>query len=87
MTNNSVINFNGDDSIVLLKGSTPIDSIGQIGGYVVWGVDPVTTKDHTLVRKSSVCTGDPDATDAYDPVPEWDGYAQDTFDYLRFSHL
>ncbi len=87
MTSSSVINYNGNDSVVLLKATTPIDSIGQIAGNVVWGIDPVTTQNHTLVRKSSVCTGDPDATDAYDPVPEWDGYAQDTFDYLGSSLL
>ncbi len=29
MTSSSVINYNGNDSVVLLKATTPIDSIGQ----------------------------------------------------------
>jgi len=81
----SVINFNGDDAFALRKGTAFIDVIGQIGldpvaGY--WGSGDVTTVNDTLVRQSDVCTGDTDGSDAFDPTSEWDGYAQDTFDYL-----
>ncbi|MBG0787709.1 MAG: ExeM/NucH family extracellular endonuclease [Anaerolineaceae bacterium] len=81
----SVINFNGDDAFALRKGTAFIDVIGQIGldpaaGY--WGSGDVTTANDTLVRQSEVCTGDTDGSDAFDPTSEWNGYAQDTFDYL-----
>ncbi len=82
LTNSSVINFNGDDSIVLRKGGSTIDAFGQIGAYTVWGTSSENTKDHTLVRKESVCLGDIDGTDAFDPTLEWDFYAKDTFSYL-----
>ncbi len=80
-----VINFNGDDAFALRKGVAFIDVIGQIGvdpvaGY--WGSGDVTTVNDTLVRMSSVCAGDTDGSDAFDPVPEWNGYPQDTVDYL-----
>ncbi len=83
-TSGSVINFNGDDAVALRKGGTLIDVIGQIGvdpgSY--WGTSPVTTQDHTLVRKSTVCSGDVDGSDAFDPAGEWDSYDQNTFSYL-----
>lgn len=83
-TNGAVINFNGDDAIALRNGVDLIDVIGQIGvapgSY--WGSGSVTTKDDTLVRKSTVCSGDANGSDAFDPADEWEGYAQDTFTYL-----
>ncbi len=83
---NSACNFNGDDAVALYKISTSayVDVIGQIGtdpgNY--WGTSPVTTKDHTLVRKSSITQGDTNGSDAFDPATEWDSYAQDTVSYL-----
>ncbi|HET8897403.1 MAG TPA: lamin tail domain-containing protein [Rhodanobacteraceae bacterium] len=79
-----VANFNGDDALVLKHSGTVIDSLGQVGNDPgsEWGTDPVTTKDHTLRRKSSVCAGDTTDNDAFDPVTEWDGYPQNTFDGL-----
>ena len=83
-TSNAVINFNGDDAIALKKGEDLIDVFGKIGEDPgdYWGESPVTTKDHTLVRKSTVCSGDADGSDAFDPAAEWDSYAKDTFTYL-----
>jgi predicted extracellular nuclease len=76
--------FNGDDAVVLLKGSDIIDVIGQIGvdpgDY--WGSGDVTTQNHTLRRKGTIEAGDIDGSDAFDPTIEWDGYAEDTFDGL-----
>jgi uncharacterized protein len=58
--------------------------IGQIGfdPGTEWGTGLVSTADNTLRRKDTVCAGDPDGSNAFDPSVEWDGYAQDTFDGL-----
>ena len=45
LVDSSVINFNGNDPVVLKKGETIVDSIGQIGTDADWG------KDVSLVRK------------------------------------
>lgn len=76
--------FNGDDAVVLRKGTTVIDVIGQIGfdPGTEWGSGDVSTADNTLRRLASVCAGDPDGSNAFDPAPEWDGFATDTFDGL-----
>ncbi len=81
LTNSSVINFNGNDSIVLKNNGTIIDSFGQVG------VDPGTawggvTKDNTLVRKASILAGDLNPTDAFDPSVEWDVNPMDTISFL-----
>ncbi len=82
-TNGSVINFNGDDSLVLKdSGGVVVDAFGQIefdpGSQ--WGSGDTSTKDHTLRRKASISSGDNNPNDAFDPASEWDGYAKDTFD-------
>ncbi len=76
--------YNGDDAVVLKNGNTIIDSIGQIGvdPGTEWGTGLTSTADNTLRRKTSVTTGDTNASNAFDPSVEWDGYAQDTFDHL-----
>jgi uncharacterized protein len=76
--------FNGDDAVVLRRGTTHLDVIGQIGvdPGTEWGTGLTSTADNTLRRKPNVTTGDPDGTDAFDPAVEWDGYATDTFDGL-----
>ena len=76
--------FNGDDAVVLRKGSTIIDAIGQVGSDPgsEWGNGATSTQDNTLRRQDAVCAGDTDATDAFDPSAEWDGFANNTFDGL-----
>ncbi len=76
--------FNGNDAVVLRKGTTIIDVIGQIGFNPVteWGSGLTSTADNTLVRKSSVEAGDPVGSDGFDPAVQWDGYAINTFSYL-----
>jgi len=83
-TNNAVINFNGDDAVVLRKDAAVIDAIGQVGfdPGAYWGSGAVTTQDHTLRRIDSICSGDNNGTDPFDPALEWDGYAVNTFDGL-----
>lgn len=79
--------WNGDDAIVLNRGDVIIDSIGQVGvdPGSQWGADLTSTADNTLRRLASVCGGDTNPTDAFDPAAEWAGFALDTFDGLR-SH-
>lgn len=76
--------FNGDDAVVLRKGTAVIDSLGQVGfdPGTEWGSGLLSTADNTLRRKAAVCAGDTDASNAFDPASEWDGFATDTFDGL-----
>ncbi len=76
--------FNGDDAVVLRKGTTVLDVIGQIGSDpgTEWGSGLTSTADNTLRRKADVCAGDPVGTDVFDPAGQWDGFATDTFDGL-----
>ena len=76
--------FNGDDALVLRHDGAVVDSIGQVGvdPGTEWGTGLTSTADNTLRRKSSVCAGDTNPDDAFDPATGWDGFAQDTFDGL-----
>ncbi len=76
--------YNGDDAVVLRKGTTIIDVIGQIGfdPGTEWGSGLTSTADNTLRRNPSVCAGDPDGSNVFDPLIEWTGFATDTFDGL-----
>lgn len=81
--------FNGDDAVVLRKGTAIIDVIGQIGfdPGSEWGTGLTGTADNTLRRKPSIQAGDTNGTDVFDPSLQWDGYASDTFDGLGFPDL
>ena len=76
--------FNGDDAVVLRKGTTVIDSIGQVGfdPGTEWGTGLTSTADNTLRRKAAIEAGDSTPTDAFDPAVEWDGFQTDTFGAL-----
>ena len=76
--------YNGNDAVVLRKDATVIDAIGQVGFDPgdEWGSGDTSTQNNTLRRKSTICEGDEDETDAFDPSIEWDGYAENTFDGL-----
>jgi uncharacterized protein len=82
----SVINFNGDDAVVLKKGESIVDAIGQVGvdPGSAWSVEGVSTKDMTLVRNTDVLCGDIDAADAFDPSLEWTAFDKDTFGFIGF---
>jgi predicted extracellular nuclease len=73
--------FNGDDAVVLRKGTTVVDSIGQVGfdPGSEWGSGLNSTADNTLRRADSVCAGDTTGSDAFDPSIGWEGFATDTF--------
>jgi subtilisin-like proprotein convertase family protein len=79
--------FNGNDAVVLRKGGTGgeiVDVIGQIGvdPGTAWTATGISTADRTLRRKTSVVQGDTNATNAFDPSIEWDGFPIDTFSGL-----
>ena len=84
LTDGSVVNFNGDDAIVLRKNGAVADAIGQVGvdPGSQWGSSAASTADNTLRRLASDCTGDVNAADPFDPAVRYEGFAQDTFDGL-----
>ncbi|MFH0880028.1 MAG: lamin tail domain-containing protein, partial [Lentisphaerota bacterium] len=88
-TSSSVINFNGDDTIILRSGGTNgpiVDRFGQIGfdPGSSWGGG--ITVDHTLRRKPTVLQGDTNAYGVFDPTLEWDVYPMNDFSGLG-SHI
>jgi len=72
----SAINFNGDDYVELLFGSTLVDNIGTFGVRENWG------KDKTIVRRPEVTVGDTDRDDAFDLDGQWLVEAKDDFSFL-----
>lgn len=85
LISSTVINFNGDDVVILKHNGAVIDVIGTLGtrpavGY--WGTTSLGTKDCTLVRNPSVTGGRTDPSADFDPSLEWTGYPKDTAAYL-----
>ncbi len=89
----SVVHFNGDDARALAyvngTDTTIVDIIGvpDVDPGSGWDVAGITTatKDHTLVRKESVTTGQTDWTVSAGTTAddsEWEVYDQNTFEYL-----
>ena len=76
--------FNGDDAVALVKDGAIVDVVGQIGvdPGTQWGAGDTSTADNTLRRLATVCAGDPDGSDAFDPTAGWSGHPADTFDGL-----
>jgi uncharacterized protein len=76
--------FNGDDAVLLRRGGTVIDAIGQQGfdPGAEWGAGLTSTADNTLRHKGTIQGGDGNAGDPFDPAVEWEGFATDTFDGL-----
>lgn len=91
-THNGVCNFNGDDAVALVKldPRTFVDIFGVIGNDPgdAWTADGgYSTKDKTLVRKSTVGQGvttNPVSNTFETLATEWDMYDVDTFSYLGF---
>jgi hypothetical protein len=75
-TTNGALTFNGDDAIVLKKGTVVVDSIGSVGSKTIWGAN------QTLVRKNNITIGDTNTTNTFDQTIEWDGFPVDTFTNL-----
>ncbi|MEL0108697.1 MAG: lamin tail domain-containing protein [Cryomorphaceae bacterium] len=77
----SVAHFNGDDALILVSGTDTIDVIGVPGvdPGSSWTVDTGSTKDHTLIRKSSVSAGQTDWTVG---ATEWNVHPQNTWSFV-----
>lgn len=75
------LTFNGNDAVVLRKGTAVADVIGQVGNNpgTAWSGGGVSTVDKTLRRKASVRTGDSNQSDAFDPSLEWEQFNTDDF--------
>ncbi|MBP7212996.1 MAG: lamin tail domain-containing protein, partial [Anaerolineaceae bacterium] len=88
LINGTVTGYNGDDTLVLYQitsdGDVVQDSFGkyQFRPNPQFGSGDTAAQNRTLVRKESVCQGDTDITDDFDPVDEYLGYAIDTLTYL-----
>ncbi|UYZ21811.1 chitobiase/beta-hexosaminidase C-terminal domain-containing protein [Mesobacillus jeotgali] len=75
--------YNGDDALVLKHSGTVIDSFGQVGfdPGSSWGTE-AKTAEMTLVRKSTVTSGDTNISDVFVPETEWDAYPQNTYEHI-----
>ncbi|WP_429233264.1 ExeM/NucH family extracellular endonuclease [Aeromonas salmonicida] len=71
--------FNGDDALVLYRGSEIVDSFGQVGvdPGTAWVSGSVSTLDMTLRRKATVTTGRTDAAGPFNPALEYVAAAKD----------
>ncbi len=80
----STVNFNGNDAFVLKANGQVVDVIGQAGfdPGVEWGTGSCSTADNTLVRKSSVITGNTNINSPFDPSIQWEGFAANDFTHL-----
>lgn len=81
--------FNGDDAVVLRRGTTILDVIGQIGfdPGTEWGSGIISTADNTLRRKGHIEAGDANGSDAFNPARQWHGFPVNTFDGLGSHSL
>lgn len=87
--NSSLANFNGDDAIGLFKNDVLIDIIGVEGtdpgsGWEVAGTGNAT-KDHTLVRKETICSPNTDwiaAAGTSTTDSEWVVFAKNDWAYI-----
>lgn len=89
VTSSTVINFNGDDAVALVKaGGIFVDVFGQVGfdPGAEWGSGLTSTADNTLRRRSIIEDGDPIHIDPFDPAFQWNGFVSNTFDGLG-SHV
>lgn len=79
-----VLNFNGDDAVVLWGNGSALDRIGQVGldPGDAWVSGGVGTKDQTLRRLPDVLTGDGLTASAFNPALGWAPHPVDTFDGL-----
>lgn len=82
LVSSSVVNFNGDDAVVLRKGADVIDAFGEVGfdPGSQWSSGGVSTQNNTLRRMSTICAGDTTADDEFDPSVEWQAFGEDNFE-------
>ena len=86
IANSAVINFNGDDALVLARNGAVLDQFGQVGfdPGTAWTSGTLSTLDRTLRRKAGVAQGSvpPSAPAAWDLTAEWDGFPINAADGL-----
>lgn len=79
--------FSGDDAVVLHRGgcsgaaSRVVDALGQVGlppAGGEWGSGLTSTNNNTLRRQPTICAGDTNPDDPFDPARTWLGFPQDT---------
>lgn len=86
-TTSSVVNFNGDDALAIIKDGIIIDVFGQIGAdpgtsWEVGGPTGGSTANNTLVRKATVQIGNTIGLASFGTSPddsEWEVLAIDDF--------
>jgi NADH:ubiquinone oxidoreductase subunit len=83
---NSSSFFSGDDAVLLKKGNTILDVLGQVGfdPGSEWGTGLTSTADNTLRRMQTITQGDTNSSDTFNPSVEWIGFATNTFDGLGY---
>jgi len=76
-TTSNVVNFNGNDAVILLKGNDTLDAIGRVGENpgTSWTVGTGSTLDKTLIRKFDIQEGTKDWAIG---VTQWDVLPRDT---------
>jgi len=86
-----VASFNGDDAMGLFVNGELVDLIGDpaVDPGSAWDVAGVTggTQDHTLVRKSTVTSGNTTALGSFGTTAEnseWEVYEQDNVSFIGF---
>ena len=73
-TTNNALTFNGDDVIVLRKGTASgriVDRVGQVSANATGSLWSRMATDHTLVRNSTVTNGNTSAVTAAFDLSEW----------------
>lgn len=80
------ISHNGDDAYILrhIGSNAVVDSFGRVGEDPgeEWPAPSGGTRDNTLRRLSTVCSGDTDQFDTFDGNSEWEGLGNNVFDGL-----
>lgn len=81
----SVVNFNGDDAVILRNFNDTLDIIGEPGvdPGTNWPVGSGATSEFTLVRKNFVYEGSLDWSVG---ATQWEVFPQNTFDSLGVHH-
>lgn len=80
--------YNGDDAIVLFKGTDTLDIFGRIGmdPGTAWSGGGVTTLDRTLVRNMTVLQGVKQNPANFNPSAEWSEKSIDFTDSLGMHY-
>ncbi len=76
---NKLLTFNGDDVIVLRKGTNIVDRIGQVSTNAVGSIWSRTTTDRTLTRNQTIFTGTLTSVTTPFSQEEWTSSSKDSF--------